>query len=60
MKPERGSIPCHTASHQVVGAALVAAATMSEGHTGGSTQDVAFLAFTALDTGQGWTVFWGA
>lgn len=48
------------ASHQVVGAALVTAATLSEGHTGSSTQDVACLAFTALDTGQGWTVSWDA
>lgn len=60
MKPERETIPCHMASHQVVGTALVTAATLSEGHTGSSTQDVACLAFTALDTGQGWTVSWDA
>lgn len=44
----------------MIGAVLVTAATLSEGHTGGSTQDVATLAFTALYTGQRWTVSWGA
>ena len=43
---------CGPASHRVVVALLVDAAALAEGHTGGSTQDVTFLALTALRTGQ--------
>lgn len=43
---------CSPASHRVVVALLVDAATLAEGHTGGSAQDVTFLALTALCTGQ--------
>lgn len=48
------------ASHRVVGTPGVGAATLVEGHTGGSTQDTVFLALTALGTGQRcWAVFRG-
>lgn len=54
---ERQGICCHLASHRVVGAPLGGAATLAEGHAGGSAQDVAFLALAALGTGQrGWAV----
>lgn len=39
-------------SHRVVDAAWADTATLAEGHTGGSTQDVALLALTALSTRQ--------
>lgn len=49
LPPNSGSwegrgMPCSLASHRVVQAPLVSAATLAEGHTGHSTQDVAFLA----------------
>lgn len=40
------------APHRVVGTVLVDAATLAEGHTGGSAQDVALPALTALRAGQ--------
>lgn len=44
----------------MVGAPLVGAATLAEGHTGDPTQNVPFLALTALSTGQRCrAVFWG-
>lgn len=48
----RAGPPFCLAAHRVVGALGVGAAALAEGHTGGSAQDVAFLALAALGTGQ--------